>query len=74
MLFVLAQFGIGLGVEQLVELGDVVGLDLEEPAIAVWVLIDGLWSFVERRIHCNHFPTNEIGTAEKSLYGYDRKL
>src|SRR5512132_1969137 len=45
-------FGIGISIQQVVQIGALVQLQLEEPAVPVWIGVDGLWVGGQQRVHC----------------------
>lgn len=62
--------GVGGGVEQTVDVGHVGGLDLDNPAFAIWVVVDG-GSLFEGFVELNHFAGDGHEQVGNSLHGLE---
>ena len=71
MLVAFAHLGIGFGIEQLIEIGDVVRLDPKKPAVAVRVLIHRLGRIFEHRVDRDDGAADRRVDVRRGFHRFD---
>jgi hypothetical protein len=71
VIFVFDQFGVGVSVEQLIQLGAVACLHEKDPAVAIGVFVNGFGLVVEGFVDLDNFAGNRGLNVRSGLDRFD---